>query len=554
MEWIRELVSGDGALHSCFVIGLIGFLGVSLGKLRLCGVTFGVAFVFFVGILAGHLGLSVNTNISQFLQNFGLAIYIFSLGLQVGPSFFPSLKAGGVTLNLLVLAVLFIHISLALVFYYTTDISIESLVGVLCGSANNSAALGAAQQALLDSAQPESMVSAMATACATSYPFGVVSTMLTIMALQKIFGKKLQNNDLSLSPMDKERNRVKPSVITIKITNPNIDNVEVRELSSLVNRKFVISQIQREGAVFSPTSSTALKLNDYLFITSKAEDICGIRSVLGEEAHIDWVNNSKLESKRIVVSRSEVNGKTLESLNIRKRFNVNITLINRAGVELVPTPDLVLLIGDRVHIVGGSTSIDSVESMLGNAITKLDEPNLIIMFVGIVTGILLGSVPIALPGMALPIKLGLTGGSIVMGILFGAFGYRLKLITYTTHSANLFLRELGLVLFLACLGVDSGAGFVDSLINGNGVSIMLMGVVLSVLPILIVGSLVIRTMKLERSMVYGMLCGSYTSSQTLPYINELVGKSTGAVAYSTVYPLTMFLRIVTAQIIIMIFI
>lgn len=552
MHWFNELVFGNSVLHSCFIIALVGFIGVMLGKIRFGGIAFGVAFVFFTGIVLGHFGLRIDPVISQFAQNFGLAIFIFSLGLQVGPSFFPSLKAGGMLLNVLSVCLLFLHIGFTLVIYFITDIPITQLVGVMCGAVNNSAALGAAQQAIIDTGGSESVVSDMAVSCATTYPFGVVAALIVIVALRAVFGRKDASD--KESPIEKIRNKAKPVVASVELTNPSVDGKTVLEIDEILGKRLIITQVMRDDKVFIPNSDTELKLKDNILFTTTIDDVKSIKSLLGIDCHTNWMVNSTLSSRRIFVSKPEVNGKTLEALKIRKLFNVNVTFVNRAGIELVASPDLVLLVGDRVNIVGDNASIDKVEKMLGNAITKLDEPNLIVMFVGILVGIFVGSIPIFIPGISVPIKLGLTGGSIIVGILFGAFGYRLKLITYTTQSANLLLRELGLVLYLACLGIDSGAGFIGNLVNGNGLEIVGWGVLISLVPMFLVGVIVLGWLKLEKATTYGMLCGSMASSQTLPYLNEITGKSTSAVAYSTVYPLTMFLRVITAQLIIMIFI
>lgn len=539
-------------IHSCFIITLVGFIGVMLGKIRFGGIAFGVAFVFFTGIVSGHFGRRIDPIISQFAQNFGLAIFIFSLGLQVGPSFFPSLKAGGMLLNMLSVSLLMLHIGLTLIIYFVTDIPITQLVGVMCGAVNNSAALGAAQQAIIDTGGSESIVSDMAVSCATTYPFGVVAALIVIIALRAVFDRKGAAD--KESPIEKIRNKAKPVVTSVELTNPVVDGKTVLEIAEIIGKRLIITQVMRDEKMFIPNSNTELKLKDAILFTTTIDDVVKIKTVLGADCHIDWMANSTLSSRRIFVSKAEVNGKTLEALKIRKLFNVNVTFVNRAGIELVAAPDLVLLVGDRVNIVGDSASIDRVEQMLGNAITKLDEPNLIVMFVGILVGLFVGSIPIFIPGISIPVKLGLTGGSIIVGILFGAFGYRLKLITYTTQSANLLLRELGIVLYLACLGVDSGAGFISNLVNGNGLEIVGWGILISLVPMFLVGAIVLGWLKMEKATAYGMLCGSMASSQTLPYLNEITGRTTSAVAYSTVYPLTMFLRVISAQLIIMIFI
>lgn len=546
---------GDSVLHSCLIIALVAFIGVMLGKIRFWGIAFGVAFVFFTGIALGHFGLTIDPTISQFTQNFGLAIFIFSLGLQVGPSFLPSIKAGGMLLNLLSVILLLLHLGFTLAIHYITNIPIPQMIGVMCGAVNNSAALGASQQAIIDSGGGESIAAEMAVACATTYPFGVVSALFVIIGLKLFFSKThLISSTDEESVMEKIRKKERPIAATIELTNSLVEDKTILELADIIGKRLIISHISRNNSIFIPNSNTELKKGDHIRFTATSNDITFIKTILGVDSHIDWNRNTNLISRRIFVSKSMVNGRTLEQLKIRKLYNVNVTFVNRAGIKLVASPDLILLMGDRVNIVGDSSSIDKVEKMLGNVITKLEEPNLVVMFMGIFAGILIGSIPIFIPGMSVPIKLGLAGGSIVMGILFGAVGYRFKLITYTTQSANLLLRELGMVLYLACLGIDSGAGFIQSLLVGNGLELIGYGILISIVPMFTMGIVVLGIMKMDKATAYGMLCGNMASSQTLPYINEITGKTTAAVAYSTVYPLAMFLRVTTAQLIIMIFV
>ena len=555
MNWLTDIFIGDSVLHSCLIIALVAFIGVMLGKIRFWGIAFGVAFVFFTGIAFGHFGLTIDPVISQFAQNFGLAIFIFSLGLQVGPSFLPSIKAGGMLLNLLSVILLLLHLGFTLAIHFITNIPIPQMIGVMCGAVNNSAALGASQQAIIDNGGSESVVAEMAVACATTYPFGVVSALFVIIALKLFFSKtNLVNSDDDESEMEKIRKKERPLSSTIQLTNSIAEGKTILELADIVGKRLIISHISRDHSIFIPNSNTELKKGDHIRFTATSNDITFIKKILGADSNIDWSRNSNLISRRIFVSKSTVNGRTLGQLKIRKLYNVNVTFVNRAGIKLVASPDLVLLMGDRVNIVGDSSSIDKVEKMLGNAITKLEEPNLIVMFMGIFAGILFGSIPIFIPGMSVPIKFGLAGGTIVMGILFGAFGYRFKLITYTTQSANLLLRELGIVLYLACLGIDSGAGFIQSLLVGNGLELIGYGILISIVPMFMMGIVVLGIMKMDKATAYGMLCGNMASSQTLPYLNEITGKTTAAVAYSTVYPLTMFLRVTTAQLLIMIFV
>ncbi len=543
---LNELLFGGGALHSCFVIALVGFLGVYLGKVRIGGIAFGSVFVFFVGILAGHFGMTLDSTVSDFVQNFGLAIFIFSLGLQVGPSFFPSLRSGGLSLNLLATLLLVLNIGVMLFIYFTTDTSLIKMVGVMCGAVPNSASLGAAQQAIKDIGLGDGAISEMAMACAASYPFGVISSMVIAIILYKIFASRRGGE----SSIERMQSRTKPTAITLEITNSDINGTTVADIHNSLQIPFIISQIQRGDTTLSPNSMTPILLGDTVLITARVEHLDELKKGLGKQVTHNWLENSNLIQRRIFVSKPEVNGKSIEALQIRRLFNVNITFVNRAGIELVASPDLVLLVGDRLNMVGDATSIDKVEKMLGNAIKKLDEPNLLVMFIGIATGILLGSIPIFIPGISTPIKLGLTGGAVMIGILFGAFGYRFKLITYTPLSANLLLRELGITLYLACLGVDAGKGFIAQMTQGDGFMLLLYGVAISLIPLLIVGVVAIRYMKMDMSLVFGMICGGVSTSQALPYMNDLTGKSIAPVAYSTVYPLNLFLRVLTTQLLI----
>ena len=491
MNWLLETLTEPSMIQAVAVISIVAAVGVYLGRLKIFGISLGITFVFFAGIMAGHLGITVNKDMLNFAQNFGLIVFVYTLGLQVGPGFFSSLKKGGVEMNTMGLGVIALGLILTLVFHWITGISVPVMVGLLSGAVTNTPALGAAQQALLQM-DPENTrnVTDMALACAVAYPLGVVGVILAIIILRSLFAKKTQSTH-------KEQDTT-TNVAEFQVLNPSIYNKSIQQVMKLTEKHFVIS-------------------------------------------------------RRIVVTRNRVNGVKLGSLRLRNLYGINITRVNRAGIDLVASRDLRLQIGDKLTIVGEANSVNNVGKILGDELKRLDNPNLLAIFVGLTLGVLIGAIPIAIPGMSTPIKLGIAGGPIIVGILMGAFGPRFHLTTYTTQSANLMMRQFGIVIYLAGLGIDSGAHFFETVFRAEGLLWIGLGFLLTIVPVLIVGFIASQFFKLDYAHNIGMLCGSMANPMALSYANTTVEGDEPSVSYATVYPLSMFIRVISAQLLIMLF-
>ena len=541
-------------IQAVLILSVVSAVGVYLGKIKFFGVSLGVTFVFFAGILAGHLGIEVNKDMLNFAQNFGLIIFVYTLGLQVGPGFFSSLKKGGVELNMMGLAVIVIGILCTLIFHWTSGISIPTMVGLLSGAVTNTPALGAAQQALIQMRPGETeAVTDMALACAVTYPLGVVGVILAIIVLRAMFAKKMENSH-------KEQDST-TFVAEFQVLNPSIYNKSIQEVMRLTEKRFVISRVWHEGKVCIPTSETLLREKDHLLVISIKSDVEYIKTLFGEQENKDWNKedidwnaiDSQLISRRIVVTRDRINGVKLGSLRLRNLYGINITRVNRAGIDLLASKNLRLQIGDRLTIVGEANSVNNVGKILGNEMKRLDNPNLLAIFVGLTLGVLIGAIPIFLPGMDTPIKLGIAGGPIIVGILMGAFGPRIHLTTYTTQSANLMMRQFGIVIYLAGLGIDSGAHFFETVFRAEGLMWIGVGFLLTIIPVLIVGIIASQFFKLDYAHNVGMLCGSMANPMALNYANTTVEGDEPSVSYATVYPLSMFIRVISAQLLISFF-
>ena len=541
-------------IQAVLILSVVSAVGVYLGKIKFFGVSLGVTFVFFAGILAGHLGIEVNRDMLNFAQNFGLIIFVYTLGLQVGPGFFSSLKKGGVELNMMGLAVIVIGILCTLIFHWTSGISIPTMVGLLSGAVTNTPALGAAQQALIQMRPGETeAVTDMALACAVTYPLGVVGVILAIIVLRAMFAKKMENSH-------KEQDST-TFVAEFQVLNPSIYNKSIQEVMRLTEKRFVISRVWHEGKVCIPTSETLLREKDHLLVISIKSDVEYIKTLFGEQENKDWNKedidwnaiDSQLISRRIVVTRDRINGVKLGSLRLRNLYGINITRVNRAGIDLLASKNLRLQIGDRLTIVGETNSVNNVGKILGNEMKRLDNPNLLAIFVGLTLGVLIGAIPIFLPGMDTPIKLGVAGGPIIVGILMGAFGPRIHLTTYTTQSANLMMRQFGIVIYLAGLGIDSGAHFFETVFRAEGLMWIGVGFLLTIIPVLIVGFIASQFFKLDYAHNVGMLCGSMANPMALNYANTTVEGDEPSVSYATVYPLSMFIRVISAQLLISFF-
>jgi len=553
LDWLYSLFVEHSALQAVIVLSLISAIGLGLGRVRVCGISLGVTFVFFTGILSGHFGLSIDPQMLNYAESFGLVLFVYALGLQVGPGFFSSFRQGGVQLNLLAIGVVLVGTLLAVLGSYACGISLPDMVGILCGATTNTPALGAAQQTLkqlgLETSTP-------ALGCAVTYPLGVVGVILAILLMRKVMVRK---EDLEVKEKENEN---KTYIAAFQVHNPAIFNMSIKEIGALKNYpKFVISRLWRDGNVSIPTSDKVIKEGDRLLVITSEKNAPALTVLFGEQEHTDWNKedidwnaiDSQLISQRIVVTRPELNGKKLGSLHLRNHYGINISRVYRSGVQLLATAELTLQLGDRLTVVGEAASIHNVEKVLGNAIKSLKEPNLVAVFVGIILGLALGAVPISIPGISAPVKLGLAGGPIIVGILIGTFGPRMHMVTYTTRSANLMLRALGLSLYLACLGLDAGAHFFETVFRPEGALWIAVGFALTVIPVLIVGVVAFKWAKVDFGSVTGMLCGSMANPMALNYANDTIPGDNPSVAYATVYPLCMFIRVIIAQVLLMFF-
>ena len=555
MNWLQEAFLEPTMVQAVIIISLVSALGLYLGRIKIFGISLGITFVFFAGIFAGHLGIVVNKDMLYFAQSFGLILFVYALGLQVGPGFFSSLKKGGVAMNMMGLGVILLGLIMTVSLHWVTGVSLSNMVGLLCGAVTNTPALGAAQQALLqiDPANTKG-VTDMALACAVAYPLGVVGVILAIIILRALFADNKQK-DL------KQQRDTTTYVAEFHVSNPAIYEKSIKDVMKLTDKHFVISRVWRNGKVSIPTSDTLLHEHDHLLIISVKSDVENIKVLFGEQENVDWNKadidwnaiDSQLISRRIAVTRNRVNGVKLGSLRLRNLYGINITRVNRAGIDLLASPDLRLQIGDRLTIVGEANSVNTVGKILGDEIKRLNNPNLLAVFIGISLGMLLGALPITLPGMSTPVKLGIAGGPIIVGILMGAFGPRFHLTTYTTMSANLMLRQLGIIIYLAGLGIDSGVHFFETVFRAEGLLWIGLGFLLTIVPVLIVGFIASQFFKLDYAHNVGMLCGSMANPMALSYANTTVDGDEPSVSYATVYPLSMFIRVISAQLVLMLF-
>lgn len=555
MNWLQEAFLEPTMVQAVIIISLVSALGLYLGRIKIFGISLGITFVFFAGIFAGHLGIVVNKDMLYFAQSFGLILFVYALGLQVGPGFFSSLKKGGVAMNMMGLGVILLGLIMTVGLHWVTGVSLSNMVGLLCGAVTNTPALGAAQQALLQIDPTNTKgVTDMALACAVAYPLGVVGVILAIIILRALFADKKQK-DL------KEQRDTTTYVAEFHVSNPAIYEKSIKDVMKLTDKHFVISRVWRNGKVSIPTSDTLLHEHDHLLIISVKSDVENIKVLFGEQENVDWNKadidwnaiDSQLISRRIAVTRNRVNGVKLGSLRLRNLYGINITRVNRAGIDLLASPDLRLQIGDRLTIVGEANSVNTVGKILGDEIKRLNNPNLLAVFIGISLGMLLGALPITLLGMSTPVKLGIAGGPIIVGILMGAFGPRFHLTTYTTMSANLMLRQLGIIIYLAGLGIDSGVHFFETVFRAEGLLWIGLGFLLTIVPVLIVGFIASQFFKLDYAHNVGMLCGSMANPMALSYANTTVDGDEPSVSYATVYPLSMFIRVISAQLVLMLF-
>lgn len=558
MELLKNLFEGypdlwgGGVAHSVLILSLVIAFGIMLAKIKVAGVSLGITWILFVGIVFGHFNMTLNEHLLHFMKEFGLILFVYSIGLQVGPGFFSAFKKGGLTLNLLAMLVVFLGVVITIILHFVTGTPITTMVGILSGAVTNTPGLGAAQQANSDLNgidAPE-----IALGYAVAYPLGVVGIILSLIALKYILriNTKTEEAEAERGLGHIQELTVRP--ISFEIRNEAIDGKKIKDIRPLMNRDFVISRVQYHDGQETElaNSDTILHLNDKILVISTPKDIEAISVFFGKQIDMQWEQlDKKLISRRILITKPELNGKMLSQLKIRNNFGASITRVNRSGVDLVAAPQLQLQMGDRVTIVGSELAVSHAEKVLGNSMKRLDHPNLIPIFLGIALGCILGSTPFVFPGIPQPVKLGLAGGPLIVSILISRFGPQYKMITYTTMSANLMLREIGISLFLACVGLGAGKGFVETVIYDGGYVWVGYGVIITIVPLLIAGLVGRYVFKLNYYTLIGVLGGSTTNPPALAYSNDLTSCDAPAVGYATVYPLTMFLRVLTAQILIL---
>lgn len=549
MDFINLLLINHSALQAIIVVALICALGLALGKIKIWGISLGVTFVFFVGIIAGHLGFTIEHETLNYIETAGLVLFVYALGLQVGPGFFSAFRSGGFTLNMLGILLVLTGTLFAIILGIVFDVNIPDIMGVMCGATTNTPALAALQQTLIQSGE---QASTPALGCAVTYPLGVVGVILATIIMRKLFVK---SSDIR---QDSSNTKNKTYISAFKIQNPAIYNKNVKEVAQMSHLHFVISRLWRDGKVSIPTGDTKLTEGDKILVVTSVDEADALTLLFGVQEHEDWnaadidwnAIDSQLISQRILVTRPEINGKRLGSLKLRNHYGINISRVYRAGVLLLADPDLRLQLGDRLTVVGEKAAVHNVEAVLGNAVKSLKEPNLISIFIGIILGLVIGAIPIPIPGMA-SVKLGYAGGPIIMGILVGTFGPRLHMITYTTQSANLMLRSLGLSLYLACLGLDSGVHFFETVFRAEGAIWIALGFAITVIPVILIGLISLKQFKIDFGTSVGMLCGAMANPMALNYANDTLPGDNTSVAYATVYPLSMFARVIIVQIVVL---
>lgn len=555
MNWLQDLLTNPNSI--AHIVALYAFViaaGVLLGKIKFFGISLGVTFVLFVGILAGHFGFTGNPAILSFVQDFGLILFVFCIGLQVGPSFFSSFKRGGITLNLLAVGIVFLNIAVALILYFALQgrVDIPMMVGILCGAVTNTPGLGAANEALqqLHYQGPEI---AMGYACA--YPLGVMGIILSMIIIRYICRVDVQRDSDEIQKEEEANPHMKPYTISLKVQNEALSGKTLSQVQNFLARDFVCTRIIQDGHMITPNANTVLRLGDRMFLVCAEDDSEAIMAFIGPKIEQDWdatnQQDKPMVSRRILVTQPNINGKTLGELHFSSMYGVNVTRVNRSGMDLFAARQLRLQVGDRVMVVGPQDAIERVANLLSNQLRRLDHPNIVTIFVGILCGILFGSLPIAIPGMPTPVKLGLAGGPLIISILIGRFGHKVKLVTYTTMSANLMLREVGLVLFLASVGIKAGENFVQMVVEGDGVLYVGLGFLITFIPLIITGIIARWHHRVNYFTLMGLIAGSNTDPPALAYANQIAGNDAPAVGYSTVYPLTMFLRILTAQLLVL---
>ncbi len=562
MDWLINLfTTQDSIAHIVLLYGIVIAIGIMLGKLKIAGISLGVTFVLFCGIVAGHFGFTGPTPILNFLQDFGLILFVFCIGLQVGPGFFESFKKGGVALNGMSILMIFLNIIVMFACYYlffdtSNKTNLPMMIGVLYGAVTNTPGLGAANEAL-NSVFTNGQIPQIANGYACAYPLGVLGIIGATILIRFITKTNLKKEEDELEAEEAANPHAKPLAITLEVSNVYLAGRTLAQICEFLGRDIVCTRILHQGEMSLPKKNTRFEIGDKLHIVCAEADAEAIKAFIGPETDFEWENaraeNQPMISKRIIVTNPKMNGKTLGKMHFSSVYGVNITRITRQGMDLFASRNHHFHIGDRIMVVGHEENVNRVAELMGNSARSLNVPNIATIFIGIVIGIIFGSIPIAVPGVPVPLKLGLAGGPLIIAILIGRFGYRIKLVTYTTTSANMMLREMGLALFLASVGIKAGAGFVDTVVQGDGLLYVLAGFLITVIPILIVGPLARWKFKFNYFTLMGMIAGTYTDPPALAYANSSCSKEAPAIGYSTVYPLSMFLRIFTAQICVLFF-
>ena len=553
MDWLQNLLFDENSIaHIVLLYSFVIAVGVLLGKIKFFGVSLGVTFVLFTGIVCGHFGLTGNTQILTFLQDFGLILFVFCIGLQVGPSFFSSFKKGGIAMNLVAMGIVALNIVVAVALYYGLNgrIELPMMVGILCGAVTNTPGLGAANEALSQLNYNGPQI-AMGYACA--YPLGVLGIIGSIIAIRYICRINLKKEEEDIAKEEAANPHLTPRMMHLEVHNEALAGKTLLQVRDFMGRDFVCSRILQNGHVSIPNRDTVFHLGDQLFVVCAEDDAEAIIAFIGPKIEVDWEKqDTPMVSRRILITQPKMNGKQLGEFHFSSMYGVNVTRVNRSGMDIFASRNLTLQVGDRVMVVGPQDAVERVANLMGNSLKRLDHPNIVTIFVGIFLGIFFGSLPIAFPGIPTPVKLGLAGGPLIVSILIGRFGYKLKLVTYTTMSANLMLREIGIALFLASVGIKAGANFVNTVVDGDGLLYVGCGFLITVIPLLIMGAVARWHYKMNYFMLMGLIAGSNTDPPALAYSNQTAGNNAPAVGYSTVYPVSMFLRILTALLLILI--
>ena len=552
MDWVNNLFSVHSSIQTVVILSIIIAFGLAIGKVKIMGISLGIAFVFFVGILAGHLGLSIDPTVLDYAETFGLAMFVYCLGLHVGPNFFGSLRHEGMSQNMWSLAVIVVGTLLSLLLIPLTGINLPDMLGLLCGATTNTPALGAATQALSHLGMSSGTV---ALATAVTYPLGVLGVIIAMMLLRKLFVKPA---DLEVKTAESNDHTY---IAEFKVVNPATSGKSIASVSDMTHLKFIISRIWRGNEVIVPNAETTLMVDDDLLVITTKEDEGAMEILFGKKINKDWNEeaidwnaiDTQVESRVLVLTRTELNGKRLGELHLRKSYGVNVSRVLRGDMKLLATSDLRLQYGDMVTVVGQHEAVNHVESYFGNSVKTLNEPNIGSILFGIFLGLAIGTIPISIPGMESSVRLGIAGGPIIMGIIVGALGPKMHFISYTTQSASLMLRKLGLSLYLACLGLDAGKDFFDTVMRPQGLLWIGIGALITIIPVLIVGLIALKTKKFDFGTICGILCGSMANPMALGYANDTIKGDTASISYASVYPLGMFLRVIIAQIIVMFF-